>query len=100
MFEHLPLITDENLQAVSDKDLAYLQELQGVYGREGMINRSCEAVKDSNRNVARLVRISAKRLTDTLAASGVAEDVARAAGGATAYVVLGVLSAIDRALQA
>lgn len=110
MFEHLPLITDDNLRVMIDMELPHFVDLllslweRSPSGTEKPQEKPMDFLrgefKQSNPNVHKAVNACVRGVAASLMDEGVDEDIAISTG---VYAVPGLLAAfclIDRALVA
>lgn len=104
MFEHLPVITQDSLDVMVDKELLYFTGLlrrctEGAETPDEAIDCACEEFS-SNPNLVKAVRACAYGVPDTLRDDGVDGAVAWDAGILAVPGLLAALRLIDRALEA
>ena len=104
MFEHLPEVTRDNLNVLTDKEISCFASLlkrciEETDTPDGAIDCMCQELNNSNPHLVNAVRASAYSV-----ASELEGDVPRGyewrAGLATVPGVLAILRLIDRALEA
>ncbi|MFO8101205.1 MAG: hypothetical protein R6U37_03415 [Dehalococcoidia bacterium] len=104
MFKHISIISDENLNVMLDKELAYFRSIiercqQSEYTIDEVVNMACEEFAETNPNLMKAVRACAYGVFGGLE-DEYGPGIAFKAGVLTVPGVLTVLRLIDRQLEA
>jgi len=105
MFENLPVITEDSVNVMLDKELAYFRDLLKrctveTKGPDQAIDCACKEFSERNPYLVKAVRACAYGVAKTLEDDGIDGAVAWEAGVLAVPGLLAALRLIDRALEA
>jgi hypothetical protein len=105
MFEHLPIITDENYDVLVEKELNAMFDKfdcigQGVTDLREVTEYGCREFKEHNPNLVDVVYSCANTVAESLEEMGATPRAANLAGILCLTNILPLLRVIDRSLEA
>jgi hypothetical protein len=104
MFEHLPVVTDDNYGVLVEKELMVLFERyrcleQGTLDIREVTEYACKDLKERNPNLVEAIYSCSYTVAGTLEALGASKNAANLAGVLCLTNVLPILRLIDRSLE-
>lgn len=105
MFQHLPVITIDSIEAFMAKELPYFadwikQRWDEVETVDQAVDLACWEFREGNPRLVRGVRACVFAVTNTLVDEGVSDEVASTVGALALADFLALLRLIDRTLEA